>query len=246
MATHTELDSEILRQYRELAKILPAECHTRLGRGLLLALDGAVTLDNTRARVNSATKPEVQYIVTTYGCDCKDSRAPIYESTKLCKHYLAYRMVSYAGNVAATAHPPDSPANEPQTTLDLDEISCRHGALTGITVVISRRDRHHRYNHVTDTSSARLARTVYKLSRSPHLTLVPLLYTGPGWSLETGYNRDPWLNSLVDAVAAWVKASKNLGQPPGGPDELWDKFMQTEFDLEQAWQEPSLLEPTGA
>lgn len=83
-----------LRQAADRARTRYAGEHRRIGRGLLIALNGGVELhaDGT-ASVRSDSNPEIRYHVASGVCDCPDcSRAP----DGRCKHRFATCLVKKA------------------------------------------------------------------------------------------------------------------------------------------------------
>lgn len=99
--------------------LYPGEA-ARIERGLLLALNGAVTLrpDGTATVQSGGKDPEVYYDVGRGLCDCRDfARAP----GGRCKHRLAASLVRKAAKLASTPAPaapepaPPAPAPEPVT-----------------------------------------------------------------------------------------------------------------------------------
>jgi hypothetical protein len=85
---------------------LPATADaTRADRGLVLALNGAVTLDSpTVAHVTSERDPEVVYHVTRWQCDCPDSQRRLAQRTDAstplghfwCKHQYGVALMGLA------------------------------------------------------------------------------------------------------------------------------------------------------
>lgn len=91
--TVVEFDAALRSLAARAATRYPGETD-RLGRGLVLALNGHVTLlPDSQADVQSGSNPEIVYHITHGQCDCQDaSRAP----DGRCKHLFAAVLVRRA------------------------------------------------------------------------------------------------------------------------------------------------------
>ena len=96
--THSNLDDHLYALAAQ-ARARYAGEHARIDRGLVIALNGGVTVhaDGT-ADVQSASDPEIVYHVAHGTCDCPDfQRAP----DGRCKHRYAVCLVKKATTAAA-------------------------------------------------------------------------------------------------------------------------------------------------
>ena len=182
--TRTRFDLEILNSYDEKHNTIGKECQGRLDRALFIALNRQILDHDGWFMVESQRRPGPDYRVTENDCTCRDSRAPVIEGRKHCKHRLAVDLVLMArfhtqvwDEEVVNTEPDPLPE-------DLVRISVSYDTTYGRAALIVKNWRRQWYIGISAASIKRISSITCRAQDSPHWRCRPALIGDIGYVLE--------------------------------------------------------------